>query len=506
MPKYKLIFCILALATLILGVGCSDRGSGLPSASDYDSQTGFNPQGDHIYDIHLALQLGNITEMWLGATYIPKEAIAGFGNYQPVPTLILLPPQGGDKLYYFRAGLFEMATEMISTGEIEPMVIHCPSNTAAFGGMFYGNSLLAGEVDSIISLDMIDEYLPERIPATIQQKSALGIGGIGMGAYGAMRAALKNTTADGSRFASVSVANGPLDFDGSTGNGGLMNLFDIALAEQLTLRMYTILEILGIDTVEMTIDTSSSHVNESIANIDTSVVGIDTTFDTTINFDTVNAYDSFVVDADTNWGDPIDTFTYRDFDTGDAFVTLPISKLFIGGSVAFSPHDIADSNLVWDNTKPVSDPARAVLNFKGDPGTIITDSSTMIDGLIGTRGSETWSYHLPFDSLGLFSSTIWSLWMANNIDSMYFADGGDALDGSKVWIGNNPGAGVTPDFDWSYGTMTTSFIDFMKTELPDSSLTIFNYSGVGASGTLNEATYDLVREMLKFHSGVFNKE
>jgi hypothetical protein len=453
MSKYKLIFCIMALTALLLGVGCSDRGSGLPNATDYDNESGLYPSGDHSFDIHLALQLGNINEMWLGATYIPKEAFGPpHGTYKPVPTLILLAPQDGDKLYYFRAGLLELVNDMISAGEIGPMVIHCPSNTSAFGGMFYGNSLLAGEVDSILSLDILDEYFPTAIPATIQQKSALGIGGVGMGAYGALRAALTNTGVDGSRFSSVSVADGPLDFDGTSGSGGLIDFFGVALSEQQALLRYNTLEIISVDT---------------------SASGIDTVF-----------------------GEPVDTFTFRKFDTGDAFVTLPVSRLFIGGSVAFSPHDTVMGNLNWDNSLQLTDPDRATLNNRGAAGTIITDSTTMIDGLIG-RGSQPWCYHLPFDSTGAVSSTIWPLWMSNNIDSLYVAAGGNALDNTKIWIGNNPAS------KWNYGTMTSSFTSFIQSELPASSVTVHQYNGIGQTGSTDESVYDILREMLKFHSDNF---
>jgi hypothetical protein len=56
-----------------------------------------------------------------------------------------------------------------------------------------------------------------------------GIGGVGMGSYGAFRAALIYDTV----FGSISVTDGPLDFDGGPGYGnGLADLFDDALMEQ----------------------------------------------------------------------------------------------------------------------------------------------------------------------------------------------------------------------------------------------------------------------------------
>ncbi|UCC44016.1 MAG: hypothetical protein JSU65_13030 [Candidatus Zixiibacteriota bacterium] len=461
MPRHLLLYSTLFVSALLLGlIGCDDRSSGLPTAASYNPYWGDWPLGDHSYDRDLALQLGNPDEMWLGATYIPEAAMPP--TSQTVPVLILLPPQDGDKFYYHRAGLLELAQELIATGEIEPMVIHCPANARAFGGMFYGNSLLAGMADSIISRDML-QWIYGIIPSSIETlKSKRGIGGVGMGAYGAFRAALKNTDADGSVFGSISVTDGPLDFDGASGSGGLIPLFPQALAEQPTLARYSVLGPESVDTVYL---------------------GNDTVIDTV-------------------WA-PTDTFNLRAFDSGDVFTTLPLSRLFIGGSVAFSPHD---TQVDWEWFYWLYSPRTGIYS-RGGPDSIITDSSTMVDSLVGSSVDfqaltlrTLWAYHLPFDSVGNVSNVIWPLWMRNNLDSLYWQAGANPFRETNIWIANNA------DTKWNYGAMTKSWIDFLKGSLGEDGITVHEYSGIeGSPVTEDEQLYDLLREMLIFHSNSFEQ-
>ncbi|HUV29556.1 MAG TPA: alpha/beta hydrolase-fold protein [Acidobacteriota bacterium] len=447
MPRHAVLFAIFLVSALLTVLGCDDRGTGVPVTS-YESW-GVWPTSDHSFDRDLALQLNNDGELWTGSTYIPSIAMPPpTGQSKPVPVLILLPPQNGDQLYFLRAGLLELAQEMIEAGEIVPMVIHCPANASAFGGFFYGNSMPAGRADSIIGDRMITEYLATRIPAIIETlRCKRGIGGVGMGGYGALRAAMKHPD----MFGSITVSDGPLDFDGADGNSGLMDLFDDALAEQLNIADYS--------------------------KLDTSIVGIDTTIA------------------------PIDTFTYRKFDSGRGLVTLPLSRLFIGGSLAFSPHDTL---VDW------------VYNYQGNY-TInqrfsITDSSTLIDRLVGKieDPQSKWDFHLPFDSLGQVADSIWPLWMTNNLDSIYAqmstVVGYGPLDSINIWIGRNVGMtdGI-PDAKWNYYEMTESWVNTL-TQVHGLNVNVYDYSSLDAEPVRDdEYAYDLLRQMLLFHSKCFEK-
>jgi hypothetical protein len=189
---------------------------------------------------------------------------------------------------------------------------------------------------------------------------------------------------------------------------------------------------------------------------------------------------------------PCDTFTYRAFDSGDGFITLPLSRLFIGGSFAFSPHDTL-VDWTWDSTRAFDDPLRRQINFTE----VITDSTTLISNLPDSLSD----YHLPFDSQAVADGTIWSLWMRNNLDTLFLAAGASSLDNVNIWIAHNPGA------RWNYGEMTQSWVDFLNANLTDPTrLTVYPYSGFGSDPIVHdEYTYDMLRNLLRFHSESFGQ-
>jgi hypothetical protein len=223
----------LILGTLLIGFGCSDRGTNVPVA-DTIERLGLFPRADHVFDTLLALQIRNESQLMLGAMYIPKEALPGNGA-QPVPSLVLLAPEGGDKFYYFNHGLLDLLQEMTASGEIQPMVVHCVSNDLVFGGYWYGNSAPAGYYDGIIGAagdSGVVSYVRNIVPATINSASKRGIGGVGTASYGVFRALLKHP----GTYTSVSVTDGPLDFNGADNASGLIPLFKTAMAEQYLYR------------------------------------------------------------------------------------------------------------------------------------------------------------------------------------------------------------------------------------------------------------------------------
>ncbi len=219
----------LILGILLIGFGCSDRGTNVPVASDIQRWNEF-PKADHVFDTLLALQIRNESQLMLGAMYIPKVAVPANGA-QPVPSLVLLAPETGDKFYYFNHGLLDLMDEMIASGEIQPMVVHCVSNDQVFGGYWYGNSAPAGYYDGIIGApgdSGLVSYVRNIVPATINSPAKRGIGGIGTASYGVFRALLKHP----GTYTSVTVADGPLDFNGADNASGLIPLFKTAMNEQ----------------------------------------------------------------------------------------------------------------------------------------------------------------------------------------------------------------------------------------------------------------------------------
>ena len=234
MLRYLVILTGLAIVLAVIS-GCDDRGTNIQPV-DLDDQalrSGVDPSPSHAFTPELTLQIRNPQELLRGAAFLPFDATS-MGQQRPMPLLILLAPEYGNQFYYFKAGLAELARELMASGEIQPMVIYCMSNDQTFGGYFYADSDPAGHYDSIFQYtpgdgdDDLLEYLHRFYPATIEQASKRGIGGVGQGAYGAFRAVIKNPGV----YSSISVTDGPLDFNGSNDESGLISLFDDALAEQ----------------------------------------------------------------------------------------------------------------------------------------------------------------------------------------------------------------------------------------------------------------------------------
>lgn len=144
------------------------------------------------------------------------------------PSLYLLHGFLGDHRYF--KGLFmlgDILNEMISTGEIEPMIIVTPDCWNIFGGSFYTNSpedpalgiSFSGNFEDFI-VDSLISYVTFNF--NVDTASARrGISGHGMGGYGALTLAMKHPEL----FSSVSSMSAPVAFD------SLVGLFDSIYAE-----------------------------------------------------------------------------------------------------------------------------------------------------------------------------------------------------------------------------------------------------------------------------------
>jgi len=454
MLRYLVILTGLAIVLAVVS-GCDDRGTNIQPV-DLDEQalrSGVDPSPSHAFTPELTLQIRNSQELLRGAAFLPFDATS-MGQQRPIPLLILLAPEGGNQFYYFKAGLAELARELMASGEIQPMVIYCMSNDQTFGGYFYADSDPAGHYDEIFRYtpgdgdDDLLEYLHRFYPATIKQASKRGIGGVGQGAYGAFRAAIKNPGV----YSSISVTDGPLDFNGSDDVSGLIGLFDDALVEQ--------------------------HANYAL-NPDTNIAG-----------------------------DPLPFDFNRHFDSS---LTMPISQMFIGGSFAFSPNDtLIDYDRIVDTT------------YGTNPDTIYTtmrlvnvvqyqiadstlpgggDSTTFISGIVRADSRTRFvnmDFHLPFDNTGFTYGPVWSRWMANNLENMHEAAGGNPLTGVSMWFGTNRHA------RWDYYDMTQSWISYLRTPGFNYAVEEYEYSSFTDDPiTGDEYLFDILREMLIFHSNNF---
>jgi hypothetical protein len=447
---------LTALAVIIFTVGCTDRGDNYtmsgPTWQDNLGQSAISPLR-HVFFEEMLVQINNPLQLMMMTFYTPDERLRLTKG--PFPLLILLPPQDGDEFYYANHGLKEIADELIERGIIDPMVIVCIENDRTFGGYFYagsgggtyiyeqrdvtggdasGNipaSAASGNYDAIVGDALID-YLTYTIlvDEIIDDPARRGIGGVGMGAYGAFRAAMKHPGA----FSSISAVDGPLDFDGPDGSSGLMTLVDQVFAEQ------------GIP------------------------FGNETAYK---NFDTLGSWHA--------------------------------SRLFVGGSFAFSPLDttvfVTVQAVIDDNTGAQTQRSRIDSTHRIDP----TTAPTAITSLI--RGTGALHFLLPFDANGNFVNDVWTdKWLPNNLENLYQTEPGaqQAIAASDIWFGSSRQARL------GYHEMTQSWYNTIAADHPNSSqdtLVWFDYDGYAGYGASHDQyIYDLLREMLIFHDRSFKQE
>jgi len=180
----------------------------------------YEPADYHIssvdsFEVYIDTTIGGTTHY--DTTYI--YYIVTSADY---PVLLLLHGYGGTYTYYSDLFLLkDILDEMISTGEIEPMVVVTPDCSNDFGGSFYTNSpeinsvdtsgnpiseSFAGDFEDFIINDLLD-YLDDRfnVDSTAGRR---GISGHSMGGYGAMKLAMKYPEL----FGSVSSMSAPLAF------------------------------------------------------------------------------------------------------------------------------------------------------------------------------------------------------------------------------------------------------------------------------------------------------
>jgi hypothetical protein len=479
MQKYLILLAGVLIAGAFL-FGCEDRGiGGTPVDMGNLENWGVSPISGHVFPYAMTLQLRNNTEQLLNTMYIPPEAYET--EPQPLPLLVLLAPETGDRYYYFQAGLLELVRELTASGQIKPMIIYCMANDQTFGGYFYGDSDPAGRYDAIFHYDLGEDvagqsvdstnnllrFVHSAVKATIRSSAKRGIGGIGQGAYGAFRAAIKNPGV----YSSISVADGPLDFDGGAA-GGLTGLFDDALAEQKDYYY-------NVDPLVDTTISDTVFAGYDIMHVDTTYVGGSPTPDTTwINWDTI----------------PFDY--YRDFDTAQ---TMPLSMMFMGGSYAFSPNDTLVTytrSIVSVGGVPIRVNLTNIVQYQMN-----ADSTTLITTLVKADSYShnlDMDFHLPFDSNGTLYAPIWDRWMRNNLQDMYEARGGNPLGGARIWFGTNPNA------RWNYYQMTQSWLSFVRSRVGEGNVEVYPYSSYDDDPVIHdEYLFDLLREMLIFHSNNF---
>ncbi len=414
------ISTVLAALAVLVMAGCSDRGTNVPTRTDTFGYT-WVPLSNPPFAPELTLQRGNPNGQLKLAIWAPPQVIPGNA---PASLLVLLAPGESSQWFYLERGLHKICNEMIANGEIDPMVVVCVGNDEMFGGYFYGNSLPAGFYDEVIG-DALVDHLQFLYPSLINNPARRGIGGIGQGAYGAFRAAIKNPGV----FTSITAVDGPLDFDGADGESGFMTMFNDVLFEN-----------------GLSVATGYSRVDPA-----------------------------------------------RRIDSSSA---NPITRMFIGGSVAFSPKDtgLVSTGLRHNSTlniiqrQQVSDTLTQIFHLL---------TGRISGGPIPSTEAIRFDFNLPFDSTSKTHAPTWRRWMANNLDTMLVKQGGSALDNVDIWLA------TTPEARYTFHDQTVSFRDFLMDDMDLSvdTLTYMGYPGNPAHDY--EYVYYLLKDMIKYHADHF---
>ena len=168
-----------------------------------------------------------------------------------------------------------------------------------------------------------------------------------------------------------------------------------------------------------------------------------------------------------------------------------LTSLMVSASAAFAPQilsfDYSDSSTTY-----YRDDQYGVRTFyyKAED-TLTTDLSTYL---------PKHHSHMPFDSTGQWINSIWSLWMAHNIDSLYI---NDALGHASNFTSMPKLLISSSDAEFNYDEQMSSFMQFL-----DGNAMPYTYETFSGTSELNGTTehylYDLLEDVLIFHSNHFN--
>jgi len=185
----------------------------------------------------------------------------------------------------------------------------------------------------------------------------------------------------------------------------------------------------------------------------------------------------------------LDASNYKEFDSAGAW---DISRMFIGGGYAFSPHDL---EIFWHDSIP--NPFTQIIVI--DSVHQMADTTTLITGVVNQAGAD-FDFHLPFDGNGTVYTPIWNMWLDNNLEKMLSTTGLSALGGTEIHIS------TTPDVRYGYYDQTQSWINTISKAPYAYNVTVNEYKGYdGNPATTYQYMGNVIREMLIFHSNNFGK-
>ncbi len=260
MHRVLSIFIVALLAVGTLLISCSERTENVANFTEYDT-TSLVWDFGHEFINELSFIMFDqyrVDRRLFGKIYTPP-GYKGPNLGSPYPVLYLLSPYGESDDFYFNHGLRSVADRLIAEGKIEPMIIVCIDGSNSYGGSFYSDSWgggflteAIGDVKNDAALGSLIDYI-DAVYNTISDnrhgagegRKNRGISGVGVGGYGAVRIGIVHDE----NFSALSAISAPLDFDGQSGNGGFVPLFE---------------------TVVSNLDTTALGLRQTYLNMDTS--------------------------------------------------------------------------------------------------------------------------------------------------------------------------------------------------------------------------------------------
>jgi len=445
----KLIFLVLLFLLIISG--CSQRKNPLRMGIDNGGIFEFTFESSSLTNA-----LNDPTGRIL-LVYLPPGYQEGIANKYKYPVLFLLhgfKENGWSNEHFYNVKT--VADQMISSGEIQPMMIVMPDGAGIFGGSFFNNSVLAdstnfgGKYEDYITQDLMDKILYNYgqwirgiIYIEVEKESS----------YVSVETTIINDT-------TCLVPTRPCPSDS---------------IDTVVTHVY-----IDIDTIVVTWKDTSIKISEGVfqQNLGISghgnggygalriatdyplVFGSASAMSAPLNFESLLDFIPAFMDSN---GVDEDGKGYSQIDP-DPNTLDRLSCLFFAMAVAFSPHNPSDPTTTYFEL------------FSGN------------------------GVNLPFDSLGDTVSVIWQKWLSNNMKTRIanLPSSDTLIKKLKFYID----CGEQDEF--GFEGQAAAFYLALVDKVPASNITIETYSGYPGYPALNNSfIYDRLRKVLKFHSDCF---
>ncbi|MFH2035969.1 MAG: alpha/beta hydrolase-fold protein [Candidatus Zixiibacteriota bacterium] len=501
MKKFILVFTVLALISIN---SCTERVDNVVEPN-YNGRTSTDMivlDGGHIYAVYLAFSMfsdiASLPQMDTKIYYPEEYAFDGSGLIN-LPVLYLLSPFRANADYYYGHGLIEIADKMIADGEIDPMFIVCIDGAHGYGATFYGDSWAGGRYTSLIgektgrspeNEGAIIDYISYAL-STDTSRAMRGISGFDLGGYGAMRVAIEYSE----NFGSVSAVSAPLDFDGATGSGGFIPLFQEVASG-------------------FTSNTAFREMNITLTDpLRTMMIGAACSFSPHL----FGVYDPFYNGIIPNYGAyAADTFFIDDsltlFSLGGPTSNIKFHLPFnINGDIPDTLTYLTyyDTTFAYDTTKMADSVFQYVNHLQIDTNqvgfelivetTLVSTDTNFIrvDSIVDYIDTLVDYVTLSYDTVGYYDG-IWELWLDNNLENI---------------LANNPGAlnaestevqlyTVNDDY-YQFGQQTRDFAATLSS-IRGQDMTPINYTGTANyEASVGHYVNEILPAILKFHSDAF---